>query len=84
MECGQICTADGSGKNGKPVAGDLFSDEKNDNECVQRHDVGREFLAFRRQQRKVGVLCEPHYRRVAGPGHGAQAGVVVVDEDLQR
>ena len=25
-----------------------------------------------------------HYRRVDGPGHGAQAGVVVVDEHLQR
>ena len=60
-----------------------FRMKKIDNECVQRHDVGREFLAFRQQQRKVGVLCEPHYRRVAGPGHGAQAGVVVVDEDLQ-
>ena len=34
--------------------------------------------------REVGVHGERHYRRAAGPGHGAQARVVEVDKHLQR
>ena len=33
---------------------------------------------------EVGVHGERHYRRAAGPGRGAQARVVVVDEHSQR
>ena len=52
--------------------------------CAQVYDVGRHFLVILRQQGHVGVHGERSCRRTAGPGHGAQARIAVVDEYIKR
>ena len=50
---------------------------------VQRYDVRRHLFICHSVTTERSVRAwYRHYRRVAGPGHGAQAGAVMVEEHL--
>ena len=56
--------------------GDLFSEEYLSTSICSENDAGRQLLVVQGRQRETNVNGERQERGAAGPGHGAQAGVV--------
>ena len=87
MCCGQLK------KNGRPKAGGYPSVGEHDSEHTFRAMMWADNCwIFSDNREKIGLHDERHHPEVAGSGHGAQAGITVVDkytqtrgrEDLER